>query len=40
MKGGPADTKWAPPSADNDTDAAKICTVKVDADADDRRPAK
>jgi hypothetical protein len=40
MKGGPADTKWAPPSADNDTDAAKICTVKVDADADDPTAGK
>jgi len=37
---GPSDTKWAPPTADRDKDAAKICTVKVDADADDPTTGK
>ncbi len=37
---GPADTKWAPPAAEADTDAAKICAVKVDADADDPTAGK
>ena len=37
---GPADTKWSPPTADADTDAAKICSVKVDADADDPTAGK
>jgi hypothetical protein len=37
---GPSDTKWVPPTADADTDAAKICTVKVDADADDPTTGK
>jgi hypothetical protein len=37
---GPADTKWAPPTADADPNAAKICTVKVDADADDPTTGK
>jgi hypothetical protein len=40
MKGGAADTKWAPPTADTDADAAKICTVKVEADADDPTKGK
>ena len=40
MKGGPADTKWAPPEAETDTKASNICNVKVNADPDDPTSGK
>jgi hypothetical protein len=40
MNGGSADTKWAPPDAAADTDAAKFCTVLVVPDADDPTTGK